>query len=53
MRISIKSLFIVTMCLVSLPLASQEFRGINSLHVIQADENVFEVIGRPGALKED
>ena len=53
MRISIKSLFIVTMCLVSLPLAAQEFRAINSLHVIQADENVFEVIGRPGALKED
>ena len=53
MRISIESLFIVTMCLVSLPLAAQEFRAINSLHVIQADENVFEVIGRPGALKED
>jgi len=48
-----KSLVIVAACSVALPLTAQEFRAINSLYVNRVDKNVIEVIGRPGANKED
>ncbi|NIZ63117.1 hypothetical protein DL239_19310 [Sedimentitalea sp. CY04] len=48
-----RHLIIIAACSVALPLTAQEFRAINSLYVNRVDKNVIEVIGRPGAHKED
>ena len=48
-----RSLAVVAACLVALPVTAQEFRAVNSLYVNRVDQHVIEVIGRPGANKDD
>ena len=48
-----RSLIMAIACLVALPATSQEFRAVNTLYVNRVDKNVIEVIGRPGANRED
>lgn len=48
-----KPLAIVAASVLALPLTAQEFRATNSLYVTRVDQNVIEVIGRPGVQKED
>ena len=61
MKVGLKSLAVIASVsasvfvavFVALPTAALAFRAINTLQVNQVDRNVFEVVGRPGALKED
>ncbi|KAE9627895.1 hypothetical protein FEE96_06565 [Parasedimentitalea maritima] len=48
-----RSFALIAAIAVALPTAALAFRAVNSLQVNQVDSNVFEVIGRAGAFKED
>ncbi|WP_164860819.1 hypothetical protein [Parasedimentitalea marina] len=48
-----RSLAVVSACSLALPVMAQEFQATNSLYVNRVDQNVIEVIGRPGANKDD
>lgn len=49
----LKPIAFVAMLFVAQAVDAQSYRAINTLQVNKADANVFEVIGRPGAMKED
>ncbi|MVO16241.1 hypothetical protein [Parasedimentitalea huanghaiensis] len=53
MKSVFKSLALVAAIAVALPTAALAFRAINTLDVNRVDANIFEVIGRPAAIKDD
>jgi hypothetical protein len=53
MKSVLKSLALVAVFSAALPLTARAFTAVNSLVVNQVDANVIEVVGRPGAFKED
>ncbi len=53
MKLVLKSLAAVATFSAILPTAVMAFQAINTLQVNKIDKNTFEVIGRPGAMKDD
>lgn len=53
MKPVLKSLAVIAAFSVALPTAALAFRAVNTLDVNKVDKNVFEVVGRPGAIKDD
>jgi len=48
-----KFLAVIAALSVALPTSALAFRAINTLDVNRVDKNVFEVVGRPGVIKDD
>lgn len=53
MKPVLKILAVLTAISAALPTAVLAFQAINTLQVNKVDKNIFEVVGRPGATKND